>query len=152
MECPLTPRQLQIARLTFVEGWSAKELGVKLGISDSTVKQHWSNIRRRLKVRRSAQAVLVCFNAGWLDPNRTTVQSPITYEDPTVMTDTERVYNWAFDQHLAAREDHQALDDAKTLTDAAVHGLGQQPHSIPDRGWIDSLVETMRRKAWPADS
>jgi DNA-binding NarL/FixJ family response regulator len=51
-----TPRQIEILRLAF-SGASSKEIGFRLGISESTVKNHLSSIYRKLGVKSKVACI-----------------------------------------------------------------------------------------------
>lgn len=50
---PLTPRQMQIARLLAVEKTN-KEIGKELGIAEATVEKHRTDLKMRLGVKTLA--------------------------------------------------------------------------------------------------
>jgi DNA-binding NarL/FixJ family response regulator len=61
----LSPRELAILRLV-AGGYSNKEIGKALGISDGTVKNHLSDILRKLEARDRTHAVLRAIAARML--------------------------------------------------------------------------------------
>jgi DNA-binding NarL/FixJ family response regulator len=61
----LSPRELAILRLV-AGGYSNKEIGKALGISDGTVKNHLSDILRKLDARDRTHAVLKAISARML--------------------------------------------------------------------------------------
>ncbi|MGW8592019.1 MadR family response regulator transcription factor [Dietzia sp. NPDC055877] len=61
----LSGREVEVLRL-LAEGKSNKEIGVELFISATTAKFHISNILRKLKVSRRAEAVYVASRQGLL--------------------------------------------------------------------------------------
>jgi DNA-binding NarL/FixJ family response regulator len=61
----LSPRELAILRLV-AGGYSNKEIGKALGISDGTVKNHLSDILRKLEARDRTHAVLKAIAARML--------------------------------------------------------------------------------------
>jgi len=61
----LTPRELAILRCV-AGGYSNKEIGKTLGISDGTVKNHLSDILRKLEARDRTHAVLKAIAARML--------------------------------------------------------------------------------------
>ena len=68
-ECPLTDRELQI--LGFVaEGCSNRLIGLELGISEQTVKNHLAKVLQRLNVPDRTAAVVLSLRNGWLDLQR----------------------------------------------------------------------------------
>ena len=68
-ECPLTERELQI--LGFVaEGCSNRLIGLELGISEQTVKNHLAKVLQRLNVPDRTAAVVLSLRNGWLDLQR----------------------------------------------------------------------------------
>lgn len=54
--CQLTPRETEVLRL-MVDGYTANEIGAKLGKSGRTVEVQTHNLRRKLNVRTSMQLV-----------------------------------------------------------------------------------------------
>lgn len=119
-------------------------LAHRLGLATSTVRTHLHNAYRVLEVGSAAQAIVVCFNAGWLDPTRTKVDDPTHHPDRKV-TDAQRVYLQAFDRHLRAGDDPDRLDDAKVRTDAALIGCDITGRSVASRDWIDRLIQAIAR-------
>jgi DNA-binding NarL/FixJ family response regulator len=61
----LSPRELAILRFV-AGGYSNKEIGKALGISDGTVKNHLSDILRKLEARDRTHAVLKAIAARML--------------------------------------------------------------------------------------
>jgi len=62
----LTNREVQV--LSFVkEGFVNKEIGIKLGISELTVRNHIANIFKKLKVTDRTQAVVQGFKRGFIE-------------------------------------------------------------------------------------
>jgi DNA-binding NarL/FixJ family response regulator len=61
----LSPRELAILRFV-AGGYSNKEIGKALGISDGTVKNHLSEILRKLEARDRTHAVLKAISARML--------------------------------------------------------------------------------------
>ncbi len=61
----LSPRELSILRLV-AGGYSNKEIGRALNISDGTVKNHLTDILAKLEARDRTHAVLKSIAAGWL--------------------------------------------------------------------------------------
>jgi len=61
----LSPRELAILRCV-AGGYSNKEIGKTLGISDGTVKNHLSDILRKLEARDRTHAVLKAIAARML--------------------------------------------------------------------------------------
>lgn len=61
----LSPRELAILRLV-AGGYSNKEIGGALNISDGTVKNHLTDILAKLEARDRTHAVLKSIAAGWL--------------------------------------------------------------------------------------
>jgi DNA-binding CsgD family transcriptional regulator len=141
--CPLTARELEILRLMAHEGLMREGVAHRLGLKASTVRTHTSKAYRKLGVNTAAQAIVVCFNAGWLDPSATEIDDPLRFEDRNV-TSAQRLYLAAFDQHLAARDDVDELSRVKTLTDASLGGLLQTSgRSETSRDWLDRLVDRL---------
>ena len=61
----LEHREWEIITLV-ASGMSNKTIAIKLGISESTVNTHLSNVYRKLGVDTRTKAVLHCLNEGWL--------------------------------------------------------------------------------------
>jgi DNA-binding CsgD family transcriptional regulator len=53
---PLSPRQHEVLRL-LADGMRAREIGVKLGLSEATVRNHIRGVLRRLESHSQLQAV-----------------------------------------------------------------------------------------------
>ena len=68
-ECPLTERELQILALV-AEGCSNRLIGLELGISEQTVKNHLAKVLQRLNVPDRTAAVVQSLRNGWLDLQR----------------------------------------------------------------------------------
>lgn len=65
-KCPLTARELQIlARVA--EGCSNRVIGLELGISEQTVKNHLAKVLQRLNVSDRTASVVLSLRNGWLD-------------------------------------------------------------------------------------
>ncbi|MGQ9501491.1 MAG: response regulator [Anaerolineae bacterium] len=62
---PLSPREMEILRY-IAQGRSNKEIAHQLGISRQTVKNHMSNILRKLAVEDRTQAVMYAVRRGWI--------------------------------------------------------------------------------------
>jgi Bacterial regulatory proteins, luxR family len=125
------------------EGLMREGIAARLGLKSSTVRSHVSRAYRKLGVMTAPQAIVVCFNAGWLDPGATEIDDPLRFEDRTV-TAAQRLYLAAFDQHLAAGDDEADLARVKNLTDAALGGLrSSSGRSVASRDWLDRIVEAM---------
>lgn len=54
----LSPRERQVAVLLYVEGWTLKDIGARLGVSESRVCQIHSELRRRLRDQLSSEESL----------------------------------------------------------------------------------------------
>jgi len=131
-----------------LEGLQTAGIAERLRLSASTVRQHCVNAYRKLDVTHAAQALVVCFNAGWIDPLQTRIQHPARFSDDGTWepTPAQRVYLEAFDEHLRAGDDRASLERAKHKTDAALVALEQPPRSVSSRDWIDRLVATMQQR------
>jgi two-component system response regulator DegU len=68
-ECPLTERELQILALVAV-GCFNRLIGLELGISEQTVKNHLAKVLQRLNVPDRTAAVVLSLRHGWLDLQR----------------------------------------------------------------------------------
>lgn len=62
---PLSPREMEILRL-ITQGASNKEIAHLLGISRQTVKNHMSNILRKLAVNDRTEAAVLALRRGWI--------------------------------------------------------------------------------------
>jgi two-component system response regulator DegU len=68
IDFPLTSREKQI--LSYVAtGYTNKEIGYDLRISEQTVKNHISSILRKMDVKDRAQAVAFGIFNGWVEPS-----------------------------------------------------------------------------------
>ena len=61
----LTPREMQVIRHVAL-GLKNREIGLSLGISVETVKEHVQNILRKLKVNDRTQAAVKAHKSGWV--------------------------------------------------------------------------------------
>ena len=57
MSCILTKREKAVFIL-LIDGYSTKDIGYKLGISEKTVRNHISNVIQKLDVNSRVRAVL----------------------------------------------------------------------------------------------
>jgi two-component system, NarL family, nitrate/nitrite response regulator NarL len=57
----LTPREQQILSI-LVQGRSNKEIGIRLDLSEKTIKHHLTNILQKLRVRNRVEAALLASN------------------------------------------------------------------------------------------
>ena len=62
----LTPGELRIVRLLAVGGLTQIEVGIYLGLSDSTIKREMTNARSRLKCSTTAQLIYIATKKGML--------------------------------------------------------------------------------------
>jgi DNA-binding CsgD family transcriptional regulator len=143
--CPLSARELEVLRLMALEGLQTPGIAHRLRLKASTVRQHFANAYRKLGVTHAAQALVVCFNAGWIDPVQTRVQDPLRFANDDKLAPAQRVYLDAFDEHLRAGDDPVALEAAKRKTDAALVALDQPWRSVASRDWMDGLISHIAR-------
>ena len=68
-ECPLTPREMEILG-EVAEGNSNRVIGLRLGISEQTVKNHLAKVLQRLRAPDRTAAVVIALRNGWLDLQR----------------------------------------------------------------------------------
>lgn len=61
----LTPREIRILR-SIASGASNKEIGVELGITESTVKGHVNHLLAKLKARDRTEAVMLALRRGMI--------------------------------------------------------------------------------------
>lgn len=54
MRLTLTDRQMEVLRLS-ADGWTAKEIGARLGITERTAKAHLDVLRQKLGVPRARE-------------------------------------------------------------------------------------------------
>lgn len=64
---PLTPREMEILKC-IAKGLSNKEIARNLRISQQTVKNHMTNILRKLAVNDRTQAAVTALTRGWIRP------------------------------------------------------------------------------------
>jgi two-component system response regulator DevR len=67
-DVPLNDTQLRILRLV-AAGFSNREIGRQVNLSENTVKSHVQKIFRKLNVRNRAEAAVLASQQGWLDPS-----------------------------------------------------------------------------------
>ena len=141
-DCPLSARELEVMRLMALEGLQTPGIAHRLRLSRSTVRSHCVNAYRKLNVTHAVQALVVCFNAGWIDPVETRIRDPLRFpnDDNWEPTPAQRVYLDAFDEHLRAGDDAAALEAAKRKTDAALVAMDQPWRSVASRDWMDRLI------------
>ncbi len=60
---PLTPREMEILNY-IAQGYFNKEIAVKLGISEQTIKNHVTSILRKLNANARTEAVVVAIKQG----------------------------------------------------------------------------------------
>ncbi len=65
-ESPLTTRELEILGLV-AEGCSNRVIGLRLGISEQTVKNHLAKVLQRLRAPDRTAAVVIALRSGWLE-------------------------------------------------------------------------------------
>jgi two-component system, NarL family, response regulator DesR len=64
-DCPLTPRELEIAGLA-ADGASVGEIADKLFLAPGTVRNHLSKIITKMGARNRIDAIRMAHEAGWL--------------------------------------------------------------------------------------
>ena len=62
----LTKRQVEILHLMAL-GWSNKEIGHRLMVSENTVKYHLKKILQKMNAQNRTEAVAMAVNSGWLE-------------------------------------------------------------------------------------
>jgi DNA-binding NarL/FixJ family response regulator len=65
----LSGREIEVARLV-AEGFSSKEIAVRLDLSVRTVEKHRANIMDKVGVREVASLVRWCVQSGIVRPNQ----------------------------------------------------------------------------------
>lgn len=147
-DCPLSVTELEIIGM-LADGLVYKEIALRRGCSATTVRSHLNNAYHRLGAVDRAQAVIVCFRAGWLNPQGLPTFSPPppAPRTPPKITPGERMYlaafdNWLRDENVTNRaeldfwmrvirreaaapdlpEHHAPIDVALKLTDLALKG------------------------------
>lgn len=66
-QMPLSERELAVLGLT-AEGYSAKQIGRRLGLVTGTVQNHMTRAMRKLQAGNKVQAVRIATDRGWLRP------------------------------------------------------------------------------------
>ena len=61
----LTAREIEVLRYLAL-GWDIANIATELGLSPHTVRNHSTNLRRKLDVRSSLEAVMVAMRLGIL--------------------------------------------------------------------------------------
>jgi DNA-binding CsgD family transcriptional regulator len=118
--CVLSPSELQTLR-QMARGLSYAEAARETHRSRSTVRSLLHTAYRRLGVSTIAQALTVCWHAGWLDavPQDGVV---VEFADRRV-TWAQRLYLEAFDQFLQAGDDLEEVERTRRLREAALEGM-----------------------------
>ena len=62
---PLTEREVEVLRYLAL-GWDTNSIAEEMGLSPHTVRNHSTNLRRKLDVRSSLEAVMVAVRLGVL--------------------------------------------------------------------------------------
>ena len=70
----MTDRELEILA-GVAEGYSNRTIGVRLGISEQTVKNHLAKVLQRLRAPDRTSAVVISLRNGWLDLSRLQVMT-----------------------------------------------------------------------------
>ena len=70
----MTDRELEILG-GVAEGYSNRTIGVRLGISEQTVKNHLAKVLQRLRATDRTSAVVMSLRNGWLDLSRLQVMT-----------------------------------------------------------------------------
>ena len=63
MKRELTKRELEVLKLS---GYTRKEIAKRLCLSISTVQDHFTNIRRNLKVNSKEQSLIIALRGGFI--------------------------------------------------------------------------------------
>jgi len=74
---PLTRRETEILN-HIAQGYMNKQIAIKLGISEQTIKNHMSSILRKLDVNDRTQAVVLAMHYGWISSQVIEPPEPIT--------------------------------------------------------------------------
>jgi hypothetical protein len=102
-------------------GLSYAEAAREAHRSHSTVRSLLHTAYRRLGVSTIAQALAVCWDAGWLDPVPND-GAAVELGDRRV-TWAQRLYLEAFDQYLQAGDDLREVERTRRLREAALEGM-----------------------------
>ena len=62
---PLTAREIEVLRYLAL-GWDIANIAAEMGLSPHTVRNHSTNLRRKLDVRSSLEAVMAAIRLGVL--------------------------------------------------------------------------------------
>jgi DNA-binding NarL/FixJ family response regulator len=63
MKRELTKREIEVLKLS---GYTRKEIAKRLCLSISTVQDHFTNIRRKLKVNSKEQSLIIALRGGFI--------------------------------------------------------------------------------------
>jgi DNA-binding NarL/FixJ family response regulator len=74
---PLSERETEVLNYA-AQGKSNKQIAEIIGLSESTVKNHFSSTLRKLQANDRTHAVILAVNHGWIDTNNVT---PTAIED-----------------------------------------------------------------------
>jgi len=144
--CPLTSQQLRAIK-GLADGKVYKQIALDLGISPSTVRTHLHWAYDLLGVRDRANAVIMCYEKGWLGPTAKLGDSPLpevtvhTYitafdhaarhfqrsaetdaDEDDALTPLQRMYATAYDRHRDRRTDNGHPEIPDTLIELFVNG------------------------------
>lgn len=118
--CVLSPSELQTLR-QLARGLSYADAAREAHRSHSTVRSLLHTAYKRLGVTTIAQALVICWQAGWLDevPRDGVV---VELADRRV-TWAQRLYLEAFDQSLRAGDDVEEVERTRRLREDALEGM-----------------------------
>jgi len=68
---PLTEREIEVLNYA-AQGKSNKQIAENIGLSESTVKNHFSSTLRKLQANDRTHAVILALNNGWITANSVT--------------------------------------------------------------------------------
>jgi DNA-binding CsgD family transcriptional regulator len=141
--CVLSPSELQTLR-QMARGLSYAEAAREAHRSHSTVRSLLHNAYKRLGVSTIAQALTVCWNAGWLDD---VPQDGVVVElGDRRVTWAQRLYLEAFDQSLHAGDDLEEVERTRRLREAALGGMYRG--ASEERPWRElSTIDPIERIA-----
>lgn len=137
-DCPLRPRQFECLQLKAF-GLTRKQIGLRMGISESTVRTHLHEVYVGLGVPGWSEAVTVAVRRGWMGFIPRTAAQPES-EDPP-LSPAALLYLEGLDRVLRDRDPsgHEAMDLGMR---AITWRLGHEPrrHRHGPGGLLGDLI------------